>query len=516
MDTDEIYDKEYMIKFYRDNCFSLNYRTFPEVKRTIFRYMKTDYENKSSELNILFGEWLFTKIYMNYKVDECTRNDIIPNMIKSIEDVTRVVHKTVYTRYHDVITMSLICKHFFHHRFNDDRYFLSQLLNDTNLIDNHLRDPEFEFENMRRHFIDWTMATDNYEEQSNLLDVLLRRFNCEEVREIYNRLRYEINRHNFVVRNNKINSKTIYDDRQNVHDSDIHSGSVNQCACLVNDMKPYIQQLIDDGVTDINAYLKNMFINMIGDKIQDKGNKYSIDTVYERCIVDNTFFTGVINKSRHKLDPCRTKSDTAEGGPPPRPQVEPDTITYRIYDVMTALLIYINNKSDQEVKKSLCEVLLLEMNQMAGFCTSGYITRFINTLRGFDERYDVNISSYKQFNARLIKIIETAVEKSRDDDILLGSISDVGSYEHNKYINFIIVTVNANMTSLIREYGINDVYVYISNILNDILNINVTVTKQQSNDNDYTIIVSNPNEEVVDERDSEDDSIISKLKKIFW
>src|SRR5687768_3723677 len=53
------------INYYKLNCFSLDARYFTEVKNQVFEYLKDD--NCPDDVKILFGEWLFKKIYMNYK-----------------------------------------------------------------------------------------------------------------------------------------------------------------------------------------------------------------------------------------------------------------------------------------------------------------------------------------------------------------------------------------------------------------------------------------------------------------
>ena len=155
-------------KFYKENCFSLNFKNWTKVRDQIFKYIKD--EKCPPELKILFGEWLFKKIYMYYKPSDSIRKENCDHIKDGVEKCNILVTKSEYLQFHDYIAMSHIAEYFYSNRFSDrDKYFILQLLNDTQLVKNILNDSRFERAELIHHFTNWIDKADLFEQKSNLL-----------------------------------------------------------------------------------------------------------------------------------------------------------------------------------------------------------------------------------------------------------------------------------------------------------------------------------------------------------
>ena len=136
---------------------------------------------------------------------------------------------------------------------------------------------------------------------------------------------------------------------------------------------------------------------------------------------------------------------------------------FTIAQVLFALLSYIQDK-DSETARTLYEILLEEMEAMMELCSSGYIARFVNVLRGFDERFEANITFEKQLYAVLSKVISDEMQKA-PETTMAGSFEPIHRPE---YISYIKKTIEGVIPRLYSDYGAEDVEMHLAHTLSDI------------------------------------------------
>lgn len=415
--------KKYL-QYYQRECNSIDSRTFPQVKAQILDYLKD--ENCPAEVKIMFGDWMFRKIYMLFKFRGDALEDVCDDLVPAIEQCDETVIKSEYLQFHDYNAVGRLALNFYLDRFDDqDKYFILQMLNDVELVKNTMNSSEIDDETMKNHFVKWLKSSPVLEQQSNLLDVLLRYYQDDpDVREIFAKMRF-----------GKRGQGTLYEDEQNVHDEDVHTSVLEAAARLIS----YTQDLevieIPDGVkySDfMTSYMNRIY--------KDNNSRMVCKAVITRSCIDTTSFEGEDLEGKIKR--------------------------FTIAEVLFALLSYIQQKSkeDAETARTLYEILLEEMEAMMELCSSGYIARFINVLRGFDERFEANITFEKQLYAVLSKAISDEMKKA-PENVMAGSFEPIHRPE---YVSYIQKTVEDVLPRLYSDYGAEDVEMHLAHTLSDI------------------------------------------------
>lgn len=401
-------------KYYDEHCTSIDARSFTSIRKTVFSYIED--EACPYDVKIQFGDWLFRKIYMNYKPMTHVKRDICGKLIPSFEECQDLVPKATYLKFHDVIAMSLIAENFYTNRFVEkDKFFALQIINDTQLIKNYLQSSVYSSNELKDHFVRWIERTELLEQRSNLLDVLLLNFgNDPRVIEIHDEMKGVAN-------------GTIYENEQNVHDEGIHQSATDAAGELVKWYGETIcgtnadDQTRDPRVDWLRTFIRGMCKSEEDHKITS--------AVLDRVDIDLTSF------------------------------ITSDDVTFGLYDVMIAIAryIYYNDK----VADELSEILVEEMKDMVELCASGYVARVINVLQGFDDRYTVSISAESQLYAVLSHSLATGLDKA-PERVLEGS---VGGVHHGAYLEFIRKLVQSKIHQLIADYGKEDVILYIAGVV---------------------------------------------------
>ena len=211
-DTNDDYQQ-----FYLSNCRKIDFGKFAGVKSKIKKFLRDD--NCPPEMKILFGEYFFKKIYMNYKPNSRDKEKLYLPLIPAIEKCENTIIKGEYLHFHDYEVLSELAFNFYTKPFtNKQKFFILQMLNDIQLVKNYVQNPNISDEGMKNHFIKWLKSSPMFIQQSNLLDVLLKYYpGDEEVLEIYNDMRF--NNDNGMSGGGR---GTLYQDEQNVHDEDIN------------------------------------------------------------------------------------------------------------------------------------------------------------------------------------------------------------------------------------------------------------------------------------------------------
>ena len=400
-------------EFYRQNCHSLDAMTFTQIKTQIFAFLRD--ERCPDDVKLLFGDWLFRKIFMSSKPRPPVRQEVCEQLESAVRKCKAIAQKGTYLRFHDVVAMSLIALHFYENRFEEEKTadFVLQLLNDTQLLKNYFQDPRFRSDReLKTHFLQWIKQAPLLDQRSNLLDVLLLNFRHDpDVQTIHERMRWKGDK-----------PGTLYDDAQNVHDPAVQKSTIEATAeflkwydvCVVAEKRRMYDDR-DDPASWAEAYLLK--------HCPAGADKTVLHAVVERVRIDTTSFSG-------------------EGR------------SFTIADILFALLHYIEFS---EAKTTLMEILLDEMKQMVSLCTSGYVARFMSTLRGFDDRFQITTSPESQLHSSLAWVLAKAMEKA-PEAVALGTIDE----EHRAaYLRFVQQIVAREIPRWIKDYGAQDVSMYI-------------------------------------------------------
>lgn len=408
-------------------------------------------ERAPPHVRLRFYEWFFTKIFMMYKPTGDELDSLVEGCIDSVEGCRDIVPKASYIQYHNWHALPQIVSHFYTHRFDADKYFILQLLNDTQLLKSCVGSTMTD-EELRVHFVEWINSSDLvFEQRSNILDVLLRYFPRDpEVMEVYSTLRYGDSK----------NRKDVYSDAQNVHDSSIHQ-SVTQAACrFFHDN--YSEEKIEKGET-VNEVVKRTlqrFFDARGSEVALTFKKNeparleervatTINAVCTRAAIDNTLFEGDAPPS----DGGGSAGGSNDGSP----------IVFNIGQLLWSMCLYILNLSP-ETRVEILPILYEELLSMRELCSSGYIARIINVLQGYDSRYAITISFDKQLYAVLSSGLMKKMEKA-PGSVVAGTFDE----EHRReYLSFVERCVNEVLPELRIRYGERDVDVSLPQVLFDL------------------------------------------------
>lgn len=214
------------------NCNSVNFCTFSKIKNDILEYMESD--DCQPDIKILFGEWLFKKIYMLFKFDDSTKEEICEHLSEAIRKCNIFSLKGNYLSLHDMDALGKLTLSFYYERLGDE-WFVIQMLNDVQLVKNYIQNSEISDDELREHFIEWIKNSKVQEQKSNILDILLKYYpNHQQVREIHEEMKF-----------GSSTTKTIYDNEQNVHDDQVLL-STSKAACNLIEWKEKLEKEIDD------------------------------------------------------------------------------------------------------------------------------------------------------------------------------------------------------------------------------------------------------------------------------
>lgn len=194
---------------------------------------------------------------------------------------------------------------------------------------------------------------------------------------------------------------TVYDDSQNVHNSNLNKSVLSACVRLME-----IEQPNCFDADKVKVILKLCSPNFSG----------IIDTVMERIEIDTSKFNS-------------------------------DSNIFGLYDVFSSLWAWINKHPE---KHNLYIRLVEEMSGMVKHCTTGHLSRFINTIQGYtdDEKLQVRISVQEQINAVLGHYLDLRC-KNAPENVTEAMSSDV----KQPFYDFIKEITNDKILDILKEYG---------------------------------------------------------------
>jgi hypothetical protein len=203
------------------------------------------------------------------------------------------------------------------------------------------------------------------------------------------------------------NNKTIFDNAQNVH-----TNHIEKSVLIILDYIMIIPILkINEIPIDI-SYTEKIILELIKRKnICDKicKNNFSLEeNILEKLLLKS--------KDEHFCsDICKKNSDIQERILLSINRIKLDRTIYRtstLSDITVKLLSYIQY---HKFKDTLENRLLEELDDMSGTCSSGFLSRLMNVISGFDEKFSLSISWEDQiianFTGRLNFVARKILEK---------------------------------------------------------------------------------------------------------
>jgi hypothetical protein len=191
---------------------------------------------------------------------------------------------------------------------------------------------------------------------------------------------------------------TVYTDSQNVHTSSINTSVNVAAAALVEDM-----DISDTNALDILETLRG---------ITPASNVVDVEEAIERILIDETKFSH-------------------------------NGLVFDLESVFYALWRFIHTLEHiAELRLRLVEELV-EMNK---YCSTGHLSRLINVIQGFTDRYAIRISDLEQITAALNIRLVAIAEKAPD------SVLDAMTDEHDPTFAAYLAD-RIPLSSILKEYG---------------------------------------------------------------
>lgn len=350
-------------QFYDENCTSLNYKEFQQVKKIAIGHILD--KACPAEMKMLFGDYFFRKISYNFTFQPKQKEEVVTALQKPITSIQTLITKASYLKYTELDALKQICEFFYYNRF-PDKFFTLQMLNDAELVKLVVLDGNITHEELKNHFLIWIAKAPSLVQKSNLLDVLLRYYpNDDRVVKVRRELEY----------GSSSKTKSITNNAQNVHEESVFSSALKVAKNLV------LWSRNKGGLTPPENTSFRTFSEWILESVkQIPSDEGIIQCVIEKMCIDTTSWTY-------------------------------EDVIFDIPGVFLALAHYIK---DSEHKTSLKIVLMQELRVMAELCSSGYIARFASVISGFDEEFTIQLPLITQFQTRISHKIMKSLEGVSD------------------------------------------------------------------------------------------------------
>ena len=255
------------------------------------------------------------------------------------------------------------------------------------------------------------------------------------------------------------NVVSLFDNAQNVHTKEIENSVKDVLQFLIS--VPTI--IVDENNIDF-SYVSTQINNILKDEIlllenTDKQSEFKCDNC--SLYIDNEGFCGeickIMNEKHNKIKLSLNR-------------IEMDRILYSSFNSNLSLITvklwsYIQQ---HEFKDTMVKRLIEELEDMSGTCSSGFLSRLINTISGFGD-FALRISFTDQIISNFVGRLNYYARKITDEDSpfrtdLLYDVIELYVYKkeiHLKYPDAV------SMKKLIDEYLSSNRYEKINNILED-------------------------------------------------
>ena len=216
---------------------------------------------------------------------------------------------------------------------------------------------------------------------------------------------------------------SVYNDTQNVHNSEINDSVINIASSLVNNKSA------SSDMFNIDEELKKYYPEY-------ENHKEQIDTSLNRIRTEQTKFK--------------------------------DGITIpMVFDKIVGIITSSVHKP--ELVKRLGE----ELYEMNGLCSTGHMARIVNVIQGFNdlpEELKIKINPKDEIYANIQSFISSEIQKSDNYEQLMDDMMDTGD-NHKRFVNFVSEKMRNKVKELRKEYnGIIDETTLMLNIEDSLMN----------------------------------------------
>lgn len=309
------------------------------------------------------------------------------------------------------------------------------------------------------------------------------------------------------------NNKTVYDNAQNVHIKEIEKSvlEILNVICSVKIMKinnvsidfQYVEKEIINILNENRNKCENICKNNKNLKDEEKEkldkleNKYCSDDCMKFCEKEDRI---LVSLNRIFMD--RTLYSK---------------FTSTLSNILIKLWSYIH---ESEFKDGMLKRLLEELEEMSGTCSSGFVSRLVNVLSGFDEKLSIRISYEDQIianmngrlNVRAQKILydDSKFYKDKLNDVIelyINSNNDLRKYLINEIIGDKNITFLPTMKQLITKFLEDDkdvkikhcLEIFAENVLNEMMLDSYKYANRQNFSLFFRTYISDIREELFEE-----------------
>lgn len=206
----------------------------------------------------------------------------------------------------------------------------------------------------------------------------------------------------------------VYDDSQNVHDSDIN-----------NSIKKFLDILAKDVHKDTYKY-----------RILEKNPVELIDEIEARLRQLPIFCQDItISLNRISTDFAKFSNNNQ----------------FRIRDILQRVWNRIMNCMEGEMQEEVIKRLAEELKEMSGTCSTGHMSRIVNTLSGFDPDLVISISWTTQINANITARLNNELKKPENED-LVNAMIETDEKLREPYVTFVKNLKATIYAELLKEY----------------------------------------------------------------
>jgi hypothetical protein len=195
---------------------------------------------------------------------------------------------------------------------------------------------------------------------------------------------------------------SVYNDTQNVHNSEINTSVINIASSLVNNKS------VTSDMFNIDEELKKYYPEY-------ENHKEQINISLERIKKDQTKFK--------------------------------DGITIpMVFDKIIGIIA-----GKPELVKRLGE----ELYEMNGLCSTGHMARIVNVIQGFNdipEELKIKINPKDEIYANIQSFISSEIQKSDNYEQIMDDMMDVGE-NHKRFVNFVSEKMKNKVKELRKDYN---------------------------------------------------------------
>ena len=223
---------------------------------------------------------------------------------------------------------------------------------------------------------------------------------------------------------NQNRKASVYNDTQNVHNSEINDSVINIATSLVNNKSsPSDMFNIDEELQKYYPEYEN--------------HKEQINTSLERIRDDKSKFKDGVTISM-------------------------------VFDKIVGIIA--NSIHKPELVKRLGE----ELYEMNGLCSTGHMARIVNVIQGFNdipEDLKIKINPKDEIYANIQSFISSEIQKSDNYEQLMDDMVDSNIENHRRFVNFVSEKMKNKVKELRKDYdGIVDETTLMLNIEDSLMN----------------------------------------------